>query len=200
MVMLVLFNYASYAANTILTHNYTVVVDTFVITLIILSLNFTLTRIVGKEKLVNASIQISIGGVTQACVKKTFTTFKMIPAFGIKPLSVNFPSSPGFISYTQSYVDGYPSIITSNAPSNHVFKNTTTATKIFTERLIAISGFGCVDLSFRNLVFFPKPIPYISATDFLRCSTLLPKTFLFGKFQSLLLVEKISINPEMCYC
>lgn len=62
---------ASYTGNTILTHNYTATVDTFVVKLIIPSLNCTLTGVVVMEKPVNASIQIPIGGVTQACAPKT---------------------------------------------------------------------------------------------------------------------------------
>ena len=63
----------SYAANTILTHNYAGSVDTFVITLIISLLNFTLTGVVVMEKPVNASIQIPICDVTQACAPKTLS-------------------------------------------------------------------------------------------------------------------------------
>ncbi|MCE3258576.1 MAG: Microbial collagenase precursor [Bacteroidetes bacterium] len=62
---------ASYTGGTILTHNYSATVDTFVVTLIIPALNCTLTGVVVMEKPVNASIQIPIGGVTQACAPAT---------------------------------------------------------------------------------------------------------------------------------
>jgi len=61
---------ASYSSGTILTHSYSATVDTFVVTLIIPALNCTLTGVVVMEKPVNASIQIPIGGVTQACAPK----------------------------------------------------------------------------------------------------------------------------------
>ena len=77
---------------------------------------------------------------------------------------------PGVISYTWSYGDGSPSVITTTAPTNHVFTNTTTATKTFTVRLIASNGFGCVDSSFGNPIVFPKPIPNFSATPIQGCS------------------------------
>jgi gliding motility-associated-like protein len=94
----------------------------------------------------------------------------MIPASGCTPLLVNFPSVPGVISYTWTYGDGSPSVITTTAPSTHVFTNTTTATKTFTVRLIASNGFGCVDSSFGYPVVFPKPIPNFSASPISGCS------------------------------
>lgn len=63
----------AYAANTILTHNYAATVDTFVITLIISLFNCKLIDVVVMEKPVNASIQIPIGDVTQACAPKTLS-------------------------------------------------------------------------------------------------------------------------------
>ncbi|MDX2172907.1 MAG: PKD domain-containing protein [Bacteroidota bacterium] len=58
---------ASYVANAIIPHTYAAAVDTHVVTLIIPSLNCTLTGVVVQEKPVNASIQIPLGGVTQVC-------------------------------------------------------------------------------------------------------------------------------------
>lgn len=58
---------ASYTGNTIVPHTYTATIDTFVVTLTIPALNCTLTGLVVMEKPVNSSIQIPIGGVTQAC-------------------------------------------------------------------------------------------------------------------------------------
>ncbi len=64
---------ASYTANSIITHNYAAIVDTHVVTLIIPSLNCTLTGVVVQEKPVNASIQIPLGGVTQICAPKAIS-------------------------------------------------------------------------------------------------------------------------------
>jgi gliding motility-associated-like protein len=65
------YNAASYSANSIITHTYSSTVDTFLVQLIIPSLSCTLTGVVVMEKPVNASIQIPIGGVTQACAPAT---------------------------------------------------------------------------------------------------------------------------------
>lgn len=61
---------AGYSSGTIINHTYTPQVDTSIVTLIIPSLNCTLTGVVVQEKAVNASIQIPLGGVTQACAPK----------------------------------------------------------------------------------------------------------------------------------
>ncbi len=58
----------AYVANSIITHTYTSLVpDTFVVKLIIPSLNCTLTGVVVMEKPVNASMQIPLGGITTGC-------------------------------------------------------------------------------------------------------------------------------------
>lgn len=56
----------SYVANTIINHTYPAVIDTYVVVLTIPGV-CTRTGVVVNEKPVNASIQIPIGGVTQAC-------------------------------------------------------------------------------------------------------------------------------------
>ena len=58
---------SSYIANTIVPHNYSAAIDTFIVTLSIPSSSCTMTGVVVMEKPVNASIQIPIGGVTTAC-------------------------------------------------------------------------------------------------------------------------------------
>lgn len=60
----------SYTSGSLITHNYIAQLDTHVVTLTIPSLNCTLTGVVVQEKPVNASIQIPLGGVTQACAPK----------------------------------------------------------------------------------------------------------------------------------
>src|ERR1700752_771001 len=62
----------SYTANSLINHVYnSASPDTFVMTIIIPSVNCTLTAVVVMEKPVNASIQIPIGGVTTACAPKS---------------------------------------------------------------------------------------------------------------------------------
>lgn len=57
----------SLGANTIITHNYSATIDTFVVSFITTAPSCTLTGVVVMEKPVNASIQIPVGGVTAAC-------------------------------------------------------------------------------------------------------------------------------------
>ncbi len=136
---------------------------------------------------------------------QTFSSFTMIPASGCTPLLVSFPSVPGVISYTWSYGDGSASVITSTAPTTHVFTNTTTATKTFTVRLIASNAFGCVDSSFGNPVVFPKPVPNFSGTPNAGCSPLVvsfsntstgnnSSAWLFGNGQA-----AINTNPVVSF-
>jgi gliding motility-associated-like protein len=92
---------AAYTANSILTHTYTATVDTFVVQLIIPSLSCTLTGVVVLEKPVNASIQIPIGGVTQACA----------------PATLQFINSSTDVSqttqFTWNFGDGSPPVVLS---------------------------------------------------------------------------------------
>lgn len=57
---------ASYVANNIINHTYPAVIDTYIVVLNIPGV-CTRTGVVVNEKPVNASIQIPLGGVTQAC-------------------------------------------------------------------------------------------------------------------------------------
>jgi len=101
---------------------------------------------------------------------EVFANFTMLPPQGCTPLTINFPSVPGVVSYTWSYGDGSPALTTSTTPTTHIFTNTTTATKTFTVKLIASNAFGCVDSSFGSPIVFPKPIPNFSATPITGCS------------------------------
>ncbi|MDP1800251.1 MAG: PKD domain-containing protein [Bacteroidota bacterium] len=148
-------------SSTTLNPSHTYTNNTFL--LITNTITLVVTNSVGCSDTSKQTIQI---------FPKTFTSFTMIPASGCTPLLVSFPSVPGVISYTWSYGDGSPSVITSTAPSTHVFTNTTTATQTFTVRLVASNGFGCVDSSFGNPVVFPKPIPDFNASPVSGCSPL----------------------------
>ena len=89
---------ASLAANTIITHGYAAVIDTFIIKLITSAPSCTLTGVVVMEKPVNASIQIPVGGVTTACA----------------PATLAFVNSSTDVSQTTSFSwnfgDGSPSV------------------------------------------------------------------------------------------
>jgi gliding motility-associated-like protein len=106
---------ASYSAFSNITHNYnTAGTDTFVVTLTIPSLTCTLTGLVVMEKPVNASIQIPIGGVTQACAPATLqfinsstdvsatTTFTWNFGDGSPPAIFNYTNAGQTVSHTYS--------------------------------------------------------------------------------------------------
>lgn len=109
-----LFNSASYTATSIINHTYTATVDTFVVTLTIPSLTCSLTGVVVIEKPVNASIQIPIGGVTQACAPATLqfinsstdvsktTKFTWNFGDGSPPVAFTYTNGGQTISHTYS--------------------------------------------------------------------------------------------------
>ncbi len=149
-------------SSTVLNPSHTYTNNTFL--LMTNTITLVATNSVGCTDTVKHTIQI---------FPKTFTSFTMIPASGCTPLSVSFPSVPGVISYTWSWGDGSPSVVTTTAPSNHVFTNTTSATQTFTVKLVASNGFGCIDSSLGSPIVFPKPVPNFSATPVSGCSPLL---------------------------
>jgi gliding motility-associated-like protein len=108
-------NAGSYSAFSNITHNYnTAGTDTFVVTLMIPSLSCTLTGLVVMEKPVNASIQIPVGGVTQACAPATLqfinsstdvsatTTFTWNFGDGSPPAIFNYTNAGQTVSHTYS--------------------------------------------------------------------------------------------------
>ncbi len=108
-------NAATYSAFSNITHNYTTTgTDTFVVSLMISSLSCTLTGLVVMEKPVNASIQIPIGGVTQACAPAILqfinsstdvsatTTFTWNFGDGSPPAIFNYTNAGQTISHTYS--------------------------------------------------------------------------------------------------
>lgn len=100
------------------------------------------------------------------------TTFTMLPGSGCTPLTVNFPSVPGVVSYTWNFGDQSPVIIAST-PTVHVFTNTTNANKTYTVKLIASNAFGCVDSSFKFPLIYPTPIPNFAQSPTVGCSALI---------------------------
>ncbi len=105
----------AYVANALIPHTYTTATtDTFIVTLMIPSLSCTMTGVVVMEKPVNSSIQIPIGGVTQACAPATLqfinsstdvsatTTFTWNFGDGSPPVVFNYTNAAQTISHTYS--------------------------------------------------------------------------------------------------
>lgn len=105
----------AYTANALIPHTYTTITtDTFNVTLMIPSLSCTMTGVVVMEKPVNSSIQIPIGGVTQACAPATLqfinsstdvsatTTFTWNFGDGSPPVVFNYTNAAQTISHTYS--------------------------------------------------------------------------------------------------
>ncbi|MBP7809635.1 MAG: PKD domain-containing protein [Bacteroidia bacterium] len=105
----------AYTANSLVPHTYTTIAtDTFIVTLMIPSLSCTMTGVVVMEKPVNSSIQIPIGGVTQACAPATLqfinsstdvsatTTFTWNFGDGSPPVIFNYTNAAQTISHTYS--------------------------------------------------------------------------------------------------
>lgn len=99
------------------------------------------------------------------------TTFTMTPGSGCTPLVVNFPSVPGIVSYTWNFGDGSP-ILVASSPTLHVFTNTTTVNQTYTVTLTASNAFGCVDMSSKVPLIYPKPVPNYAVVPAAGCSPL----------------------------
>ena len=103
---------ASLAANTIITHGYAAVIDTFIVKFITSAPSCTLTGVVVMEKPVNASIQIPVGGVTTACAPATLefqnastnvsqtTTFSWNYGDGSPTVNYNYTDAGQIVSHT----------------------------------------------------------------------------------------------------
>ncbi len=80
--------------------------------------------------------------------------FTAVPDSGCSPLTVNFPSVVGAVSYQWDFGDGTNG--TGPTPT-HVYTNSTTNDVTYNVELIAISPFGCVDTTGGTVKVFPNP-------------------------------------------
>ncbi len=81
-------------------------------------------------------------------------TFSTNPDSGCSPLTVQFPSVLGAVSYLWDFGDGN----TGTGPSpSHTYINNTTNNQNFTVQLIATSPFGCSDTTYGSVIVFPNP-------------------------------------------
>jgi gliding motility-associated-like protein len=119
---------ASLAANTIITHGYAAVIDTFIIQLITSAPSCTLSGVVVMEKPVNASIQIPVGGVTTACA----------------PATLGFVNSSTDVSQTTSFSwnfgDGSPSVNYSYTNDNQTVTHTYNKGTVNCQTIVTLSA------------------------------------------------------------
>jgi len=127
-------------ANTIITHNYASVIDTFVVSFITSAPSCTLTGVVVMEKPVNASIQIPVGGVTAACAPATLafinsstdvsqtTSFSWNFGDGTAPVNYNYTNDGQTVTHTYNKgTVNCETIVTLSAKNYCTFSTTTTA-------------------------------------------------------------------------
>lgn len=161
-------NAASYSAFSNITHNYsTASTDTFIVTLTIPSLSCTLTGLVVMEKPVNASIQIPIGGVTQACA----------------PATLQFINSSTDVSATTTFTwdfgDGSPNAVYSYTNAGQTISHTYSVGTVNCQTQVTLMAmnycsFGSpTTANFNPIQIYDKDVAAITPDAYLKC---LPNT------------------------
>jgi len=92
---------------------------------------------------------------------------------GCSPLTINFPSFPGIVSYQWEFGDAQSS---TEASPKHTFTNLTSAPINYSTRAILTNSFGCRDTVFKTTKVFPLPTSVFSPNKLSACS---PDTFEF---------------------
>lgn len=95
--------------------------------------------------------------------------FSTNPDSGCSPLTVNFPSVIGAVSYQWDFGDGNTG--TGPTPS-HTYVNTTTNNVTYTVQLIAMSPFGCSDTTYGTVLVFPNPSAQFTVDTNIGCQPL----------------------------
>ena len=145
---------SSTSSLSVLTHSYTnntLLLQTYTVQLLVTSIN---------------GCQDS-SRITITTYPKPIFNFTMVPNSGCSPLTVNFPSVLGVVSYTWNYGDGSPLAYSAN-PS-HTFTNNSISNITYTVQLIASNAFSCVDTTYGLPVVFAKPIPSYVLTPTIGC-------------------------------
>jgi gliding motility-associated-like protein len=96
-------------------------------------------------------------------------TFNISAQSGCTPLTVNFPTIAGAVTYQWNFGDG---VTASGAAPSHIYQNLSDTTQTYQVRLIASNPFGCVDTSYSTVSVFPKPIAQFTAAPNTGCSPL----------------------------
>jgi gliding motility-associated-like protein len=158
----------TYVANTIIPHTYTTAAtDTFNLTLIIPSLSCTLTGVVVMEKPVNSSIQIPIGGVTQACA----------------PATLQFINSSTDVSatttFTWNFGDGSPNAVFSYTNGGQTVSHTYSVGTVNCQTAVTLMAMNYCSFgnpttaNFNPIQIYDKDIAAITPDAFIKC---LPNT------------------------
>jgi gliding motility-associated-like protein len=154
----------SYVANTIIPHTYTTATtDTFNLTLIIPSLSCTLTGFVVMEKPVNASIQIPIGGVTQACA----------------PATLQFINSSTDVSatttFTWNFGDGSPNAVFSYTNGGQTISHTYSVGTVNCQTAVTLMAMNYCSFgnptsaNFNPIQIYDKDIAAVTPDAFIKC-------------------------------
>ena len=88
---------------------------------------------------------------------------------GCTPLSVNFPTIAGAVTYNWTFGDGYTA--TGAAPV-HVYQNLSDTVQQYQVMLVASNPFGCVDTSYSMIEVYPLPTAQFTANPLSGCSPL----------------------------
>lgn len=154
----------SYVANSIIPHTYTTATtDTFNLTLIIPSLSCTLTGVVVIEEPVNASIQIPIGGVTQACA----------------PATLQFMNSSTDVSatttFTWNFGDGSPNAVYSYTNGGQTISHTYSVGTVNCQTQVTLMAMNYCSFNnptianFNPIQIYDKDIAAITPDAFIKC-------------------------------
>lgn len=156
-------NSTSYVASSIITHNYSATVDTFIVTLSIPSLTCTQIGVVVMEKPVNASIQIPIGGVTQACA----------------PATLQFINSSTDVSKTTKFVwnfgDGSPTAAYTYTNSGQTVSHTYSVGTVSCQTQVTLQAqnycsFGNPTIAnFNPIQIYDKDVANITPSSIIKC-------------------------------
>ncbi len=155
---------ASYVGSTIIPHTYTTAAtDTFIVTLIIPSLSCTMTGISVMEKPVNASIQIPIGGVTQACA----------------PATLQFINSSTDVSatttFTWNFGDGSPQAVFNYTNVGQTISHTYSVGTVNCQTAVTLMAMNYCSFgnpttaNFNPIQIYDKDIAAITPDAFLKC-------------------------------
>lgn len=158
----------TYVANSIIPHTYTTTAtDTFVVTLMIPSLSCTMTGVVVMEKPVNSSIQIPIGGVTQACA----------------PATLQFINSSTDVSatttFTWNFGDGSPNAVFNYTNAGQTISHTYSVGTVNCQTAVTLMAMNYCSFgnpttaNFNPIQIYDKDIANITPDAFVKC---LPNT------------------------
>ncbi|MCD6066623.1 MAG: Microbial collagenase precursor [Bacteroidetes bacterium] len=154
---------ASLNANTIVPHNYTAAIDTFIVTLTTSAPACVVTGLVVMEKPVNASIQIPIGGVTTTCA----------------PAALQFSNASTDVSatttFTWNFGDGSPTQTFNETNAGQTISHTYLQGTVNCQTVVTLTAqnycsFGTpTSAQFNPIQIYDVDIADINADQYIRC-------------------------------